>query len=123
MTNRKQRAGCSVASLYLYLDVVDRLAQCARLDREVGGAGIVDENHPHFGGSVHAADRAPEGTRHELEGIGVDAILDFNKDEGDKIKIIGHTVAIRSVEQGEDDFGNFTKIVIRMKGWMYYLPF
>ena len=49
---------------------------------------------------------------HWVEGIGMDTILDYNEEEGDRILIIGHTATIASIKYGEDDRGAYSFITI-----------
>jgi Ca2+-binding RTX toxin-like protein len=54
---------------------------------------------------------------HWVEGFGVDTILDFSKEEGDKILVRGHTVEIAEVTYGTDEGGAFSSIrVISQQG-------
>ncbi|WP_338469228.1 hypothetical protein ROLI_007490 [Roseobacter fucihabitans] len=54
---------------------------------------------------------------HWVEGFGRDTILDFNKNDGDKIVIRGHTVEIANITYGTDQKGAFSEIkVISQQG-------
>ena len=54
---------------------------------------------------------------HWVEGVGNDTIADYNKEEGDKIVIRGHTVEVAGIEQGEDEGGSYSLIrVISQQG-------
>ena len=49
---------------------------------------------------------------HWVDGIGNDTIEDFNKEEGDKIEIAGHTVRVREIEYIDvDNDGNLESII------------
>lgn len=51
---------------------------------------------------------------HWVEGVGEDTILDYNKREGDRIILRGHTVAIKSIQELVDEFGvEFTRVELR----------
>lgn len=47
---------------------------------------------------------------HWVQGVGNDVVTDYNKAEGDKIRIQGHTVAITSIIYGQDDQGEYSLI-------------
>ncbi|NNE52880.1 MAG: calcium-binding protein [Sulfitobacter sp.] len=54
---------------------------------------------------------------HWVEGFGTDTILDYSKDDGDKITVRGHTVEIAEITYGEDEGGAFSVIrVISQQG-------
>ena len=54
---------------------------------------------------------------HWVQGFGKDTILDFSKEEGDKITVRGHTVEIADVTYGEDAGGAYSEIrVISQQG-------
>ncbi|WP_338549103.1 calcium-binding protein [Roseovarius phycicola] len=49
---------------------------------------------------------------HWVEGIGNDMIMDYNKSEGDKIVVRGHTVEIADITYGADEGGEFSLVRI-----------
>lgn len=54
---------------------------------------------------------------HWVEGFGVDTILDYSEDEGDRIVVRGHTVEIADITYGTDEGGDFSAIrVISQQG-------
>ncbi len=77
----------------LLLNATDEvLAEHTRADGSVNWRRVAGEND-----NVHD---------HWVEGIGDDVILDFSKQDGDKIDIRGHTVEIAEITYGVDDQGN-----------------
>jgi Ca2+-binding RTX toxin-like protein len=75
------------------------IAKHTRDDGTVDWRGVAGEN-----GNVHD---------HWLEGIGNDTILDFNKAQGDRICVEGHTVSLTSIEYGTDARGDYSLVVLR----------
>ena len=74
------------------------------------------EEHTRSDGSVNWRRVTGENDNvhdHWIEGIGNDVILDFSKQDGDRIDIRGHTVEIASITYGEDDGGDFSLIALR----------
>ncbi len=74
------------------------------------------EKHTRSDGSINWRGVAGENDNvhdHWVEGIGNDTILDFSKQDRDKIVLRGHTVEIAGIEQGEDDGGQFSLISVR----------
>ncbi len=74
------------------------------------------EKHTRDDGSVNWRRVAGENDNvhdHWVDGIGDDVILDFSKQDGDKIDIRGHTVEIASITQGSDDGGDYSLISLR----------
>lgn len=77
---------------------------------------VIDQYQSHNTGRVNWAGVAGENDNvhdHWVEGIGNDTILDFNKAQGDKIKITGHTANLVSITNGEDDGGAYSLITIK----------
>ncbi|MEM9430977.1 MAG: calcium-binding protein [Pseudomonadota bacterium] len=50
---------------------------------------------------------------HWVEGVGNDVILDYDKGEGDKIVIDGHTATLVSITYGEDEGGSYSLISLQ----------
>ena len=74
------------------------------------------DKHTRDDGSINWRKVAGENDNvhdHWVEGIGNDTILDFSKQDGDKIDIRGHTVEIASITYGEDDGGDYSLIALR----------
>ena len=74
------------------------------------------EKHTRDDGSIAWRKVAGENDNvldHWVAGIGNDTILDFSKQDGDKIDIRGHTVEIASLTYGEDAGGDFSLITLR----------
>lgn len=74
------------------------------------------EKHTRDDGSVNWRKVAGENDNvhdHWVAGIGNDVILDFSKQDGDKIDIRGHTVEIASLTYGEDEGGDYSLITLR----------
>lgn len=61
--------------------------------------GVAGEN-----GNVHD---------HWVEGFGNDLIMDYDESEGDRIKIIGHTIEVESITYGSDGMGDYSLITVR----------
>ncbi|MBS9771917.1 MAG: hypothetical protein J7F05_16060, partial [Trichodesmium erythraeum GBRTRLIN201] len=53
---------------------------------------------------------------HWVDAIGNDVILDFNKSEGDKIQILGHTVQVREIENLDDGNGSIIHLISNQGG-------
>ena len=53
---------------------------------------------------------------HWVDAIGNDVILDFNKSEGDKIKILGHTVQVREIENLDNGNGSIIHLISNQGG-------
>ncbi|MEM1401502.1 MAG: calcium-binding protein, partial [Pseudomonadota bacterium] len=84
----------------LLLDAQDEiLEKHTRDDGTVNWRKVAGEN-----GDVHL---------HWVAGIGNDTILDYSKQDGDKIDIRGHTVEIASIKYGEDAGGDYSLITLR----------
>jgi len=75
------------------------IAKHTRADGSVDWHGVAGENN-----NVHD---------HWVESLGNDVILDFDKGDGDQIRIEGHTVSIAAIEYGSDDGGTFSLIILR----------
>ena len=75
------------------------IARHTRADGTVNWRGVAGEND-----NVHD---------HWVEGIGNDTIVGFNQDEGDQIRVEGHTATLASIEYGEDEGGAFSLIIIK----------
>lgn len=75
------------------------LLEHTRADGSINWRGVAGEND-----NVHD---------HWVEGIGTDTILDFSKQDGDKIQLRGHTVEIAGITQAEDENGQFSLIAVR----------
>jgi hypothetical protein len=75
------------------------LVKYTRADGSVNWHGVAGENN-------HVHD-------HWVESLGNDVILDFDKGEGDQIRIEGHTVAIAAIEYGSDAGGAYSLIRLR----------
>lgn len=74
------------------------------------------EKHTRADGSVNWKRVAGENDNvhdHWVEGIGNDVILDYSRQDGDKIDIRGHTVEIASITYGEDAGGDYSLITLR----------
>lgn len=77
---------------------------------------VLDQYRNQTSGRINWARVAGENDavhEHWVEGVGNDTILDFSLRERDRIKIVGHTVAIRAIEYGEDEHGKFSLIILR----------
>ena len=53
---------------------------------------------------------------HWVDAIGNDVILDFNKSEGDKIKILGHTVQVREIKNLDNGNGSIIHLISNQGG-------
>ena len=74
-------------------------AQHRRSDGTIDWRGVAGENdNPHD---------------HWVEGVGNDTILDYSKQDGDKIVLRGHTVEIAEITYGEDNRGSYSIIWVR----------
>lgn len=65
----------------------------------------IQDKHRRDDGSVNWAAVAGENDNvhdHWVKSIGHDIIMDYNKEEGDRIQIIGHTIEIAAVVQRDD---------------------
>ena len=79
-------------------------------------AEVIEQYQSHNTGRVNWARVAGENDNvhdHWVEGIGNDTILDFNKAQGDTIKITGHTANLVGITSGEDDGGAYSLITIK----------
>ncbi|NRB02368.1 MAG: calcium-binding protein [Rhodobacteraceae bacterium] len=84
----------------LLLNATDEiLEEHTRGDGSINWRGVAGEND-----AVHL---------HWVESIGTDVILDFSKQDKDKIDIRGHTVEIASITYDEDEGGDFSLIQLR----------
>ena len=75
------------------------LTKYTRADGSVNWHGVAGENN-----NVHD---------HWVESLGNDIIQDFDKGDGDRIRIEGHTVAIAAIEYGSDAGGAYSLIRLR----------
>ena len=53
---------------------------------------------------------------HWVDAIGNDVILDFNKSEGDKIKILGHTVQVKEIKNLDNGNGSIIHLISNQGG-------
>jgi len=77
---------------------------------------VVLARHTKADGSVNWRKVAGENDNvhdHWVEGIGNDVLLDFSRQDKDKIIIRGHTVEVESITHGADDGGAFSLITLR----------
>ncbi|MCP4598791.1 calcium-binding protein, partial [Neptuniibacter sp.] len=75
----------------------------------------VIEHHTNSSGTINWRGVAGENDNvhdHWVEGIGLDTIMDYSKEEGDKIVVRGHTVQIAEISYDEDEGGEFSLIEI-----------
>jgi hypothetical protein len=75
------------------------IAKHTRANGTINWRGVAGENN-----NVHD---------HWVESLGNDVILDFDRGDGDVIRIEGHTVTLVGIERGEDEGGAFS--LIRLK--------
>ena len=76
----------------------DVLAKYTRADGSINWRGVAGENN-----DVHA---------HWVEGIGDDIVHNFSLQDGDQLRVSGHTATLDSITYGQDDIGTFSLVTI-----------
>ena len=77
------------------------------------GTDDIVAEHTNANGVINWAGVAGENDYthdHWVQGVGNDVVTDYNKEEGDEIRIQGHTVDITSIVYGQDDQGEYSLI-------------
>jgi Ca2+-binding RTX toxin-like protein len=81
-------------------------ADTFRFQFTINGEKDVIEDHARDNGSINWRGVAGENDfahDHWVDGIGNDKILDFNRGEGDRIEVAGHTLRVKTIEYGDSD--------------------